>query len=690
MRNRKLFRTCGRIQTWRGTRVLACAVFISAWLPAPCQDTAAWRRHSPDEENESDAEAAILDTAIPQVPLEQAITLLGSASPKTIVLGQGVQRGNVVAFFKDIEFNAALEAFARANELCVVEDELSILLVTREEFMAQYANSEIVSVTNAAPDALATILENSGANSEDLISITADVRGRSLLLRGARDQIDRYKELVISLDTDLETITIPVRYAAAQRIAESLRSVLFVKPDTLGLLVVDERSNRLVITDKPERLQTAVSLVEELDVQVHTRVFFTGRMDALQVVEQLKKGELGAPGEGSSTSGGAVSLRSEARVQAVEGTNQVIVTDTLERLAHFEKVIEELTGNIRSVVIRPRNATAPEIQALVSEAFPEVTTAVDARTGSLVVTADKHQMESIEELIERLDSTRNVQVIIEARIMLVSTDRKKEIGIRLFGQDLDGLNESLVNLSFNPNFAADFAKEIGSPLGNPPDGPITNPVKTTDRWTESVQPNVKAELLVRALEQDGDTQLLSSPTLRMLMGQTSSIFSGTSEPYREVTFQDQNAIENVRFIDVGVTFEVTPYVSPENVLTLAVSTEFSSLTEVRDGIPVVDTRRADSTVEVADGALVFLGGLITREEQQRRSGIPFLVRIPILGKLFGETRDRYLERELVIVLEPRIENRNVEEPQVIPESYHLVPETFAIEEADRLKKREAN
>jgi len=84
-------------------------------------------------------------------------------------------------------------------------------------------------------------------------------------------------------------------------------------------------------------------------------------------------------------------------------------------------------------------------------------------------------------------------------------------------------------------------------MGNPPNGPIENPVKSTPNFLEALQPNINAQAVVRALESDGDTKLLSSPKMRVLVGRSSTLFSGSSEPYRETTFQNNQSVETVKF-----------------------------------------------------------------------------------------------------------------------------------------------
>ena len=111
-----------------------------------------------------------------------------------------------------------------------------------------------------------------------------------------------------------------------------------------------------------------------------------------------------------------------------------------------------------------------------------------------------------------------------------------------------------------------------------------------------------------------------------------------------------------------------------------VLTEFSILREIRDGIPVVDTRRAISTVEAENGETIFLGGLITQENTNRQAGIPILRSIPGIGFLFGEKKTRTVERELVIVIRPTIKPKGVLSlvlSDAVSDDYGLVLDEFS-------------
>jgi type II secretory pathway component GspD/PulD (secretin) len=522
-------------------------------------------------------------------------------------------------------------------------------------------------------------------------TIIEDERARQIIVYETPENLAQCKQLIETLDIPVERRVFDIHYASVNSLAEALRKALEGKstgtPSAANEkviqagggenIVVDPRSNKIIVQDTPERIAICERLITDLDVPVEARVFSTGKIDPKVVAEKIQKAQ--AAKEGKDGKPAATTTGTDETVQIIEGTNQIIVTDTPERLKIVEKIMQELNENISTLVIQPRHANPTDIVAIITKSFPNTAIVEDQRTSSLVITALKERLEEIQKLIDQLDSDENVQIDIEAKVMLVSTTKLKEVGVHIYGQDLDGLNETLGNLSVNPNFPADSVRPIGSTMGNPPNGSVKNPVKAGNNFLEVLQPNVEVKAVIRALESDVDTTILSNPTVRSMAGQPSEFFAGSREPYKEITQQETRSTENVKFEDVGVTFNVTPLVNPDKYLTLDIKANFSSLREIRDGIPVIDTRKLTSSVQANDGETIFLGGLITQESTGKKAGIPFLKSIPLMGRLFGEKKSSGSQRELLIVITPRLVSKNNKPTtirQAVPKDYGNILDEF--------------
>jgi type II secretory pathway component GspD/PulD (secretin) len=643
----------------------------------------------------SNDDGAPINLDISQQPLENAVSMLAKVGKKTILLGQGAKGEKIQASFKDVPFLKALRQLATSQNLCVVEVEDALVLVTRQEYMAMYAKTEVVPLKRANPDAVARLLV-SPTEKGALLDVLSDTRARNLVLHGSPEQIQEAKKVAEDLDKNLTKKIFNIHYASAAVLADTIKNMLQGGGEgkSVGSIVLDERSNSLIIYETSENLETCEGIISSFDVRVESRVFSVGKLDPKTVASQISNGEFtgaassqasaskgalsglptgstggatGSTGGATGSTGGMSSRRlssgknastalgtSSTNVQVVDGTNQIVVTDTPERLEILAKVMEELNSNVGTTILRPRNALPTDVATLLKTSFPEAVATVDSRTGSIIITAHRDRLKEIEALVEKVDKDENVEIDIAAKIMLVSTSKLKAYGVRIYGESFGETGETLLNGTINPNFLADATKSVGSSLGNPTDGPITNPTKTSSNYLQSLQPNIQAQALVRAIASDSDTNILSNPKLRMMVGKTSTIFSGAKEPYTETTTTDSSTVESVKFTDTGVTLEVTPYLQPDNLLTLDVSTNFSTLREYINSVPVVETRTVQTTVQTVSGDTIFLGGLINQTDTKSKSGIPVLRSIPGLGVLFGAKSGNAVKSELLVVLTPNI------------------------------------
>lgn len=111
----------------------------------------------------------------------------------------------------------------------------------------------------------------------------------------------------------------------------------------------------------------------------------------------------------------------------------------------------------------------------------------------------------------------------------------------------------------------------------------------------------------------------------------------------------------VRFEEVGIKLNVTPHVTANRQVLMEVHAERSGVIQqvAVEGF-TFQTQEADNQILVADGETAVIGGLTVTEVTVAKSGIPFLVDLPILGKLFGFSRQQETRRDLLILITPHI------------------------------------
>jgi type II secretory pathway component GspD/PulD (secretin) len=117
--------------------------------------------------------------------------------------------------------------------------------------------------------------------------------------------------------------------------------------------------------------------------------------------------------------------------------------------------------------------------------------------------------------------------------------------------------------------------------------------------------------------------------------------------------QTQNRIQPV---DVGVKLYIRPLTGGNGEITTRIAPEISNITELDlgTGLPVLSTRRSDTTVRVKDGETIAIGGLTLDQEQTRRGKIPFFGDLPVVGGLFRSRKKTTVRTELVVFVTPRI------------------------------------
>lgn len=257
----------------------------------------------------------------------------------------------------------------------------------------------------------------------------------------------------------------------------------------------------------------------------------------------------------------------------------------------------------------------------------------DDATNALLVRASPADWQAMELAIEALD-TRPLQVVIEVVIAEVRHRDDTNIGISI---------------------SADGSSDEETTIGNLPAS------RTEDDFTLRVvrRGDIDIEATLSALSASGRVQILSRPVIlaqnnieaRILVGSqrpfiASSLGGGTAEP----VFR-----ETVSYRDVATILTITPTINEDGYVNMAVTQEISSATnEIQFGAPVISTREATTQLLARDGQTVVIGGLIDQQTDRTRSGIPLLKDIPILGALFGTTRNTVGNSELFLFLTPHI------------------------------------
>ncbi len=184
--------------------------------------------------------------------------------------------------------------------------------------------------------------------------------------------------------------------------------------------------------------------------------------------------------------------------------------------------------------------------------------------------------------------------------------------------------------------------------------------------TANVADSFSTRVDIDALEAEGLATTLAEPTLTAISGAAASFNAGGELPYPSVCRDDNGSYPCTVFRPYGVSLNFTPTVLSEGRIGLKIRTEVSELGAVVLGVPGIDTRNAETSIEIPSGGSMMLAGLIKDETKQNLSGTPGLRKLPVLGALFNSRSFRKDQSELVVIVTPYIVNPTSAQALVTP------------------------
>jgi general secretion pathway protein D len=262
----------------------------------------------------------------------------------------------------------------------------------------------------------------------------------------------------------------------------------------------------------------------------------------------------------------------------------------------------------------------------------EVQIVPDQVTNSLLIRAQPADWDVLQQTIQVLD-LRPLQVLIEVLIAEVNKTTDFQFGVS--GSDSNSVAGASVT---------------GALTGAAGDG-LTAALAHAGTFNLNVA--------LHALSSRGNVQVLSRPVLLAQNNQEAHILIGAQRPFIQVfrSLPTDAAVRDqvVQYRDVGTSLTITPTINSDGYVNLQVQQEVSNATtETQFGAPIISTRETSTHLFVKDGQTAVLGGLIDRQDNQTRSGIPFLKDIPLLGALFGSTQHSTATNELFVFITPHI------------------------------------
>ena len=447
-------------------------------------------------------------------------------------------------------------------------------------------------------------------------------------------------EIKRSDSANMETIIAKLNKSRAQEV----NNLLINAKTPAGNIIVDKKSNTLIIKDTPAALETIKKMIETLEKlngmdQTATRLIALNYADASKLKAMLTQ-----------------SLTPEIGAMEVDSrTNTLIITDLESNINKLHAIIKKLdSSRSTSKIIQCKYVSSEDLKTTLNSSLKTVLGSnsetflieSDKTTNSLLITASAINLEKIESFISELD-VRTKQVLIEARIIQVNLARDESMGVnwnRLMQNNAEAEN----SLGFKT-----FA-----PVGDDGIGGITYKVGTLS--------TNQLRLVMQSLQKKDNSKVIASPTIVTTNRKKAyvnvettypvrreTVVTTTTGPVTSVTYEKQN---------VSVRLEVTPAINPDGFVALEVNPKVQGLAgKVDNSQPIVSTKETLTNVVVKNGHTIVIAGLIEEENSNSKTNVPFLGNLPFVSHLFKNQSNTTRKNETIIFITPRIVESGIAE-----------------------------
>jgi type II secretory pathway component GspD/PulD (secretin) len=372
-------------------------------------------------------------------------------------------------------------------------------------------------------------------------------------------------------------------------------------------------------------------------------------------------------------------LKSEiGRIMVDAESGNIMAMDSPARLELMEQALKDFEETNTVKVIKLNYAKAKDIEDTLKNQLDSKKVGLikaDERDNQLLVQALPDRMEQIEKLIKDLDR-KTKEVIIDVSIVQVNLTNQLDSGVQWEGLANISAGNGLTYLGSVPFSAQTTSSDTTftprstawatSGIGSYSSGYSSN---TTGAKTLGEELHIGVvghndfDVVLKYLQTVGKTRIMSNPKLAVTNNQEAKIHVGQKEAYvttTTTTGSSTNTVsEQVTFVDVGVLLSVVPNINEDGFINLKVKAEVSSVIDIlvtptNNKIPIIDTSLAETTVLVKEGSTVIIGGLRKEQKTESSEGIPYLSKIPFLGKFFSVKSNANEVSELLIIMTPKI------------------------------------
>ena len=467
---------------------------------------------------------------------------------------------------------------------------------------------------------------------------------------------------------ELITRVIILNYVPAAQLVPILRPLV----PQQGHLAAYNPTNTLIITDHAANIKRLNRIIRSIDKP---------ESDELEIIplQHASANELVRILNSLNRSGGKASAK-KVTLAADERTNSILMSgERATRLriratiAHLDTPLENDSGNTH--VIYLKYAKAQDMVKILTGVQKSATKAggkiiklpnnrkqnnfdiqSDEATNALIITAGPDVIRRMKSIISQLD-IRRAQVLVESIIAEISNNKSKEYSAQFAVAGKQGGGTAPIGVG---SFGGGIGNLIAASLN-----PAAAAGAINDGITIGVGSNkgTRFAFLLKALNANGATNILSTPSIVTLDNQEAEIVVGQNVPFVTGSFTNTggtagatNPFQTIQRKDVGITLKVTPQINDGDTIKLDIDQEISSVAASAGSASdlVTNKRTLKTSVLVEDGEILVLGGLIDDVARDNVQKVPILGDIPLLGALFRSHSTSKDKQNLMIFMRPSI------------------------------------
>jgi general secretion pathway protein D len=539
--------------------------------------------------------------------------------------------------------------------------------------------------------------------------VRADPTRNLIVVQGNGSERRAAIDTVLAFDQDWlrgQSVGIyPVRNSTPEPVIAELEKIMDsaeggLSQNLVKLQPIARQNAILVVTRKPELLRTASTWITRLDTSdtasTGVRVYRVRNGDAKQIAALLNDIFVGrgggtfdspsnqlAPGSGTTTvssgTGATGGLSAQSGMSSTFNGRQQLAAAGAAGATPLGTPGGGFGGGFTS----PTSPTGSPVASLGTPArdtgiggagngfglggagaggqaaiLPGVRITADVSNNALLIYANQENYRIIERTLRQLDRPQ-LQVSIDATIAEVVLNNNLDYGVQFFLKSSDtglGRNKGSINLNLT-KLATDVALS-----------------RVLPGFNFLIGSDAEPRLVIDALQAVTDVKVLSNPSLVVLDNQTATLQVGDQIPVAtrtavSVEVPTAPVVNNIDYRNTGIILRVAPRINTNGTVLLDIEQEISNVAGGSESLtPTVSQRRVKSSISVASGQTVLLGGLISDQQTRGKSGLPLLDQLgPIVGELFGKNSGAVKRTELIIFIRPQIIRDSVDAHKVAEE-----------------------